>query len=90
MDSKKFNSLVRSMTKTETQKLLDLLYRRKYDKDGNLIKPKMPKPGPYKPPKNGGPKFKKMPLKPKYDKDGNLIKPGKRLMNKGGLNKRRK
>ena len=54
MDSKKFNSLVRSMTKTETQKLLDLLYRRKYDKDGNLIKP------------------------------------GKRLMNKGGLNKRRK
>lgn len=90
MDSKKFNSLVRSMTKTETQKLLDLLYRRKYDKDGNLIKPKMPKPGPYKPPKNGGPKFKKMPWKPKYDKDGNLIKPGKRLMNKGGLNKRRK
>ena len=40
MDSKKFNSLVRSMTKTETQKLLDMLYRRKYDKDGNLIKPK--------------------------------------------------
>ena len=87
MESKKLNTLIRSLSSTETKKLLDLLYRRKYDKDGKLIKPKMPKPGPYKPPKNGSPKFRTLPWKRKYDKDGKEIKPdfksGKRLLKKG-------
>ena len=39
MESKKLNTLIRSLSSTETKKLLDLLYRRKYDKDGKEIKP---------------------------------------------------
>ena len=87
MSNKKLNTLLRNMSESEVKSLHDLLFRRKYDKDGNLIetKPKR-KTLPYIPSKDKGPPKKRtLPYVPSKDK----VK-RRQLMNKGGLNKRRK
>ncbi len=87
MSNKKLNTLLRNMSESEVKTLHDLLFRRKYDKDGNLIetKPKRKKL-PYYPNKDKeSPKRRTLPFYPNKDK----VK-RRTLMNKGGLNKRRK
>ena len=86
MSGKKLNTLLRNMSESEVKTLHDLLFRRKYDKDGKLIetKPKR-KTLPYFPSKDDKPKRRTLPYFPSKDK----VK-RRQLMNKGGLNKRRK
>tara|TARA_R100001443_G_scaffold9613_1_gene19194 strand:+ start:404 stop:667 length:264 start_codon:yes stop_codon:yes gene_type:complete len=87
MSNKKLSTLLRNMSESEVKTLHDLLFRRKRDKDGNLIetKPKR-KTLPYIPDKNKEPPKKRtLPFIPSKDK----VK-RRQLMNKGGLNKRRK
>ena len=87
MSNKKLNTLLRNMSESEVKSLHDLLFRRKRDKDGNLIetKPKR-KTLPYFPSKDKGPPTKR--ILP-YIPSKNKVK-RRQLMNKGGLNKRRK
>lgn len=84
MSNKSLNTLLRNMSESEVKTLHDLLFRRKYDKDGNLIKPKR-KTLPYFPSKDNKPKKRTLP----YIPNKNKVK-RRQLMNKGGLNKRRK